>query len=238
MAVVTTDLSLLLLGIAVGLPLAVWPGPVLSRTIRSVPDHGARAGIRAAGGQLLADVAMIALLGALALAPGVVPGPTATAVGVLAGIALVSMGFRLMDRRIAGSLSREQANGDVPERHENPVLDRLAATVANPLWHLFWWTAGLRLVILAAERGIAGIGAMAAGYLLPGLLWPTFVAGRLAPAGREMALADRQYRILTSLGGLALVAVGFWLGSEALGGSGVRAALTRGVAAVFGGGLR
>jgi len=235
---VISDLTVLLIGIAVGLPLAAWPGAVLCRTIRSVPVHGAMAGFRAAGGQVLADTAMIVILGAISLHQAEFLGGLSTTLGVLAGIALVGLGFRLMDRRVAGSLARELAGGDAPERYGNPVIDRLAVTLANPVWHLFWWTAGLRLVMLSAERGVPGVFAFAVGFLLPGLLWPTYVAARLARSECETALRDRQYRILTSLGGLALVAVGFWLGSEALAGSGIRAALARGVAAVFGGGTQ
>jgi threonine/homoserine/homoserine lactone efflux protein len=224
MTAVTPDLTLLLTGLAVGLPLAVWPGPVLHRTIRSVPEFGVRAGIRAGGGHVLVDLAMIAILGTLALTQVEFFLGVRTALGVIAAGALGALGFRLMDRRVAGTLARES--------------DRIVATVANPFWHLFWWTAGLRLIVFSAGRGATGVSFFAVGYLLPGLLWPTFVAARLVRGDRDAALADRQYRILTSLSGLALVAVGFWLGSEALSGSGVRAALTRAVAAVFGGGAQ
>ena len=203
-----------------------------------MPGHGARAGVRAAGGQVLADLTAIAALGAIALLEPDLVAALGTAVGVLAGLTLAVLGFLLMDRKVVGALSREQASGDASERHENPVVDRYAATVANPGWYVFWLTAGLALVRKGAAGGVPGIGALAAGFVLPALVWPTFIAVRLAGPGRDLALADRQYRILTSLGGLALVAVGFWLGSDALAGSGVRAALTRAVAAVFGGGTQ
>jgi threonine/homoserine/homoserine lactone efflux protein len=234
---VTGEADLFLVGLAVGVPLALAPGAVVVRTIHAVPEHGIRAGIRAAGGRFFADLLAIGLLSIVALSPPEIlvrDGRPGTVIGIAGGIVLLVIGFRLMDRRIVGALSRDQGSGGTPAVHGNPVVDRFVATIASPWWHLFWWTAGLCVLLRAAGPGISGIGIFAATFLVPGLLWPTFVAVRLSEPERETAITDRQYRILTSVGGLILVGTGFFFGGTALSGSGIHEMLERVVANWFG----
>lgn len=227
----------LALGLLVGSAISLWPGNTLSVTIREAACRGGAAGVGAALGRSLADVTAVAALGFTVLRyPEVFAGRGGFPIvfGMLAAAALVGFGLRLMENHPGEALHRDRGDAMVREWHRQRTIDRYLGALASPLWHLFWWTAGLRLLAEAAGGpGTAGLVAFGAGYVGAGLLWLGFVALRLVGPRRERALRDRQYRILTSLGGLALVLVGFRVAVHAVAGSGLPPVLERFAAAIF-----
>jgi threonine/homoserine/homoserine lactone efflux protein len=226
-----------LVGFLAGSAVSLWPGSTLSVTIREAAHRGGAAGVEAAAGRSVADLLAVVAIGVTVWrCPGAFAGGGVPAIvfGAVAGASLVGFGLALMQYHAGETLHRERGDEMVRKWHPQRTLDRFLATLLSPLWHLFWWTAGLRLVAQAFDAGGgAGVAAFAAGYLAGGLGWLGFVALRLRASRREQALRDRQYRILTSLGGLVLVLLGFWVGLSALGESAIRPALERITAAVF-----
>jgi threonine/homoserine/homoserine lactone efflux protein len=227
----------LLIGVLVGAALSLQQGATVSMTIREVPVRGRAAGLYASLGGGIADLLVLILL---ALVIHLNPKPFAPGAGValataaFSAAALVVLALRLMTDDAGGELHRERGDVLYHAYHENPVLDRLWGALLNPVAHLFWWTAGLGLLAFAYGRaGGPGMAVLAAGYLACGLFWPTFVAFRFNQPGAERALSDRQFRVVTSLGGLGLAGVGLFVGYRAYGASSIEIALTRMADVVF-----
>ncbi|MHC4471058.1 MAG: hypothetical protein ACYTDY_08580 [Planctomycetota bacterium] len=209
----------------------------VAMTIRGLPRRGALAGAFAAAGGTIADLTILLVLGSIVRTHPrffTSAGGIGTWLGLAAGTTLVILGWRLMDDRTGGALSRERGGVIYRAYHANPVLDRLIGALLSPWRQVFWWTAGLYLVAAAARAGPEGITALAGGFALAAVAWPTFVAARLKDLKRERALSDRQYRVVTSLGGLALAATGLWTGAAAVAGSRVRGLLERIASGAFG----
>ena len=226
-----------LLGLLIGILLSVRSEATTAMTIRGVSRRGALSGVFAAGGELIADLLLLTAVSAIVLpAPSRFTGSggLSTWLGVLAGGTLVLLGWRLVDDRRGGALSRERGEVVLRAYHRNLVMDGFIGAMLSPGRQLFWWTAGLRLVAGAAGAGGPGVVAFAVGIAAAGLGWPTFVAARLIDPMRERALSDRQYRIVTSLGGLVLASLGLGIGVRALAESGLREPLERIAATVFG----
>jgi threonine/homoserine/homoserine lactone efflux protein len=224
-------------GFLTGAAIALWPGNTLAITIREATRNGGLRAVRAAAGRTFADLLALAAIGITVVRqPDLFTGRGTfpVAFGALAGLSLAAFGWRLMEFDTGGSLNRERGDGVIRAWHENLVLDRFLGSLGSPLWHLFWWTGGLRLGAEAAgAAGAAGVVVFGAGYVLAGIAWHAFVALRLRPPRRERALKDRQFRILTSLGGLGLVGLGFVTAVGALAESPIHRALTDVVARVF-----
>jgi threonine/homoserine/homoserine lactone efflux protein len=208
-----------LVGLLVGLALAVRPGRTSDLAIRDAASRGAFSGLRAATGRAIADALALCLLAILALehrelfTAGGSPAPWLEAA---AAIGLLVLGWRIMGDGTPGALWHERG-----EKAADPVLgsvvsDRLAGALLDPAWHLFWWLAGLRLVLGASSDGWRGVFSLGVGLVIAGPLWYSLVAGRLGDSRRERAFSDRALRIFTSLGGLLLVGFGLGFGFAAI----------------------
>ena len=224
-------------GLVVGLALNLRPGREVAVTVRNAGRGRVGTMLLSLSGRALADLLPLAALGAAALArPGwALPGgPPGVAFGLLAGLVAGVAGWRLMDDRSGGTLHRDGGRDPLQSLSRNPVWDRLAASFSSPGWYLFWCTAGLYLVLEAVRWGVPGLGTLAGGVAAGGIGWHLFVTWRLASPGRDWGLSDRQFRVLTSLVGLLLVALGLRIAATALSGSGIRDVLGGAVEAVFG----
>ena len=181
----------LLIGSVVGLALAARAGDTLAITIREAPRRGALAGLHASAGGVLSDLAALGVLAVLVLAQPEVfrrTGAVAVAIGLAAGATLAFLGWRLMDHRVGGGLRRDRGEVLIRAYHADPVIDRSLAALASPSRHLFWWTAGVALLVRAAAAGRDGVCAFLTGYVVARVAWHAFVAARLASRSRELLL--------------------------------------------------
>jgi threonine/homoserine/homoserine lactone efflux protein len=198
-------------GSVIGLSLSTWPGDGLSRAVRGAVRGGVGGGLAACGGGVAADLCGALLVGTILLSAllSESQGSTAVAIaGVVSGLVLAVLGLRLMEDRTAGALHREREGDHLRAFARNPFLDRFIATLLSLRWILLWGLAGAGILSGPAGRGWPGIAAFAAGLTLSGLLFGSIVVARLAAPGREWALSDRTFRILTALAGLGVVGMG------------------------------
>ncbi len=223
-------------GVVIGLSLSVWPGDGLSRAVRGAVRGGVAGGLAAGVGGVAANLIAIFFMGAVLLSAPVTKNfesPGAMIVGVLSGTALVVLGWRLMEDRTVGALHRERAGDHVRSWAENPFLDRFLASLFSPRWHVLWWLAGTGLLLIIARDGRLGVAVFAVGMAFSWLLVRTIMAVRLAAPGREWAVSDRAFRIVTALAGLGIVGLGFLVGLDAAGRISLDEPLKRIVETVF-----
>ncbi len=224
-------------GIVIGLSLSVWPGDGLSRAVRGAVRGGLAGGLAAGVGGVAANLLAALLIGTVVLLAPVTgnhDSAGAMVVGLLSGTALVVLGWLLMEDRTAGAVHRERAGDHVRVWAKNPFLDRFFASVLSPRWHVLWWVAGTGMLLVIARDGWRGLAAFAVGLGLSGLLVRTILAVRLAAPGREWAVSDRTFRIVTALAGLGIVGLGFFVAYDATVRISLDESLKRIVETVFG----
>ncbi len=224
----------LLAGLVAGLGAALAPGARLVLTIRGAAEEGSLARMRAALGGAGADLLAISGIGLVSAVRPDLLGSISIVLGFLAAAVLVARGFLLMSIGSGGILHRDRGGELVGARNGNPALDGFLVAIRSPGWHLFWWTAGLWLVLRAAGSGVLEVVVFAGGFLVSGVAWHVFVGARLQSPGRDCALSDRQFRIVSSLAGLFLVGLGLAAAAAVTREWGIGTDLERIVGSLFG----
>jgi len=195
----------------IGLSGALAPGPVLTATVGETVKRGFWAGPLIVLGHALLEivllVALVAGLGAWLVRP-VVQG----VLGVGGGLLLAILGVRMM---ATARNSVFEALTMTPDRRaalRGPVLAGILTSLANPYWILWWATVGLKLISLALQHGLLGLGVFYTGHILADLAWYSLVAAAIA-AGRRI-LPQPVYIVLFLLCGFAMAGLGgYFLGT-------------------------
>ena len=195
----------------VGLSGALAPGPVLTATIGWAVKRGFWAGPLIVLGHALLEmallVALVAGLGVWLTRPFI-----QGLLGVGGGVLLAIMGVHMM---ATARNAVFEALTQTPDRHarlRGPVLTGILTSVANPYWILWWATVGLKLISLALQDGLLGLGVFYTGHILSDLVWYSLVAAAVA-AGRRI-LPQPVYLVLFLLCGLAMAGLGgYFLGT-------------------------
>jgi hypothetical protein len=234
-----------------GLGLEIHPGRATHRMAAEARAGGPGAGLRTRLGGLLAVGGVFAVLMlAVLVLPDQVLDATSVRIGtfLLSASALVCAGWhriattsrldlrraRLLPRRGLGSSapgSGDDAAGNVAEATERtPGRSRgLVASalqdLSRPAWHLFWWAVAPGAVLAAREVSVIGGVLVWTVHVLVVFGWTVFLALRLRRNSEKVVETDG-FRILHSLGGLALVATGGLLLIRALEWAGVEALVT------------
>ena len=205
------------IGLVAGLSLGLEPRAFAARAGRG----GASS---AAAGQTLADTAALA---ALFLFRGVLLEIPVAAVPLVAGVALLLLGWALMNA--PGVATSPADRGERLTVHGGFLL-----SVRSPRWHLFWWGVGPALVTVLPAGSLVGAASFAVGAAAARAIVCGFLFGRRTRRDPESPFVDRTYGILAPLAGLSLALAGLVEVSIGLDGLGARAALERIAAAVFG----
>jgi len=206
-------------------PIGLVAGLALGLEPRAFAAQAGREGaVAAAAGQTLADTAALA---ALFLIRGVLLEVPVAVVLLVAGVALLLLGWTLMNA--SGVATPPADRGDRLTVHGG-----FLHAVWSPRWHLFWWGVGPALVTVMPAGGITGAVSFAAGAAAARAIAFGFLFGGRTLRNPESPFVDRRYRILASLAGLSLALVGLAEVSIGLDGLGARVALERIAAAVFG----
>jgi threonine/homoserine/homoserine lactone efflux protein len=193
----------------VGLSGAVSPGPLLAFNIQETMRRGFMAGPYVATGHAVLELLVVAAL-ALGLSRVLDSDPVIAAVGVLGGLFLLWMGWRMLRDPAHG------APGLTGPRHDTsqlsvtgPIVGGILVSLSNPFWTVWWLTVGAAFITRSLELGLLGIGAFYLGHILSDYAWYSLVSGALA-SGRRL-MTERVYSgiMLTSGAFLALMGVYF-----------------------------
>lgn len=191
----------------VGLSGALTPGPVSMLTISQSARYGFWAGPLVTLGHAAAELAMVVAL-AFGLGRLFQRNLVAGLIGLLGGGFLLWMGLdmaRSAWQGMAFALEPEELSGFTGL---GTVAAGFLVSVSNPYWLVWWASVGGSYVVLALERGGAGIGAFFGGHLLSDLSWNSFLAF-LIVSGSQI-LHQSLYRGFLFICGLFLVGLSIY----------------------------
>lgn len=180
------------------------PGPLFLYTVSEAFKGGQAAGIRITFGHLLVESLFVAVV-VLGLRDVLATAHVRAAVAWVGGVGLVVMGALLLRKVRHLTLSR-QAH---VEFAWGSVAGGAFYSLISPGFLLWWATIGAPVFLQGALAGAAGIGAVAAGHAAADLGWHWFVAWSVE-RGRPYC-KDATYRLIITLIGLALIALGIGL---------------------------
>lgn len=188
------------------------PGPLFLYTVSEAFHDGQVAGVKIALGHLLLESVFVAVV-VLGMRELLAAAPVRAAVACLGGVGLVAMGFVLL-RTVRHLTLTRQAR---VEFAWGSIVGGAFYSVISPGFLLWWATIGAPVFLQGALAGAAGIAAVAAGHACADLGWHWFVAWSVE-RGRPYC-RDATYRLIITLIGLALIALGIGLPLTAARGS-------------------
>lgn len=179
---------------------ALAPGPLFFATISYGIRSGKRIGLLFSASHSLIELAFIALL-AFGLFPYAGDLLVKTVIGAAGGTVLLVLG--------AAQIVNSQAKGSVENYHRERSLLAVgfALTGLNPLFIVWWLTAGANLILLALEfGGFAGIFLLYVSHAWIDVVWLVTVS-YLSKKGKNL-LGGKGYRAIVILSGAALIFFG------------------------------
>jgi threonine/homoserine/homoserine lactone efflux protein len=191
--------------LGIGFTGAIMPGPLLAVTLKESLSRSKWSAIWLATGHALCELVMVGLLatGLSRLFSGeAVIGP----VGLLGGALLLWMGIGAIRQPAPGPEALKDSAP--PKGVHNLLFSGAAVTLSNPYWTLWWLTAGLTLVLIAAKAGPTGIFVFYLGHILSDFLW--FGAVGVAVGSGKRFLEGRPYRLVIQTCGVFLLLFGVY----------------------------
>jgi len=199
--------SYLLLGLTLGLSAGITPGPLLTLVITASLRKGLRGGLLVALAPLLTDAPIIAL--SLLLLDRLPPWAM-TAVTFVGGLLVIYLGIDAL---------RAARNAEVPsstvasEGQGRELWKGALVNLLNPHPYLFWATVGGPTLLAGwRESALYGVAFLVGFYAL--LVGSKVIIAWLV-SRQHQALSPRAYRIVLTILGLAMVALGVLLVREA-----------------------
>jgi threonine/homoserine/homoserine lactone efflux protein len=199
-----TYLTLLFLGVTVGLSGAMLPGPLLLFTVDRVLKHDMKEGMKVVAGHAIIEAVMIALvLGGLSTfwrSQAVI-----RTISLLGGGALIVVGA-LMVR----NAPRYKLPFEIEAREERfrygALLGGIFFSAFNPTFPLWWGTIGASLLSRALLAGGIGLVVLVIGHWLSDVIWYATVSFTVA-RGRQI-MKKRTYVTAVRILGTILVCFG------------------------------
>jgi threonine/homoserine/homoserine lactone efflux protein len=183
---------------------ALVPGPLFSITVAESAKRGAIAGPLIIIGHGILELSLVVLI-ILGIAPFLTAPSTKAVIGVIGGMVLIFLGYRLIrDARTA----RFSTDSEMKQKGIHPVWSGIIGSVSNPYWIIWWVTIGIGYLVSSLAFGMLGVAVFFAGHIAADLGWYSLISFAVAKGRR--VIGDRGYRILLSLCGAFLVVFGLW----------------------------
>lgn len=183
---------------------ALAPGPLFFANLSKGARLGAKGGFVFSVAHTLVEFALVMLLafGLLIITSELVK----IVIGVTGGIVLVAFGVMQIYGSLRPKSKSLQENGETSSQHL--FFIGLAFTGLNPLFIIWWLTAGAQLIIISWEfASLAGVFLMYICHVWMDYVWLTATA-HLAKMGMNV-VGLKLYRVLIALFGTVLIYFGF-----------------------------
>ncbi len=192
--------AIYLASMVMGFSGAMIPGPMLTVAIKESLYRGIKAGPQMVLGHALLELLLIIAiffgLGQLIMWP-LLQG----VIGVIGGLFLFWMSYGIL--REAWFLADINFTGQAAGNSLHPILTGVTVSLANPYWPLWWATAGISSLMLAAGNGVAGFASFYLGHITADFTWYTFVS--FAVVSGKKLLTPLIFRIILSICGVFLL---------------------------------
>ena len=167
------------------------PGPLFFTNMLYSTKHGARGGLKVAYGPTVVELPLIVLLAA-GLFTYEVAVQYAGTIGLVGGIGL--LGFAGL--QVAETVRKKNYFNAAPAAiHKSPFVAGIALSALNPFFLIWWFTAGLKLIVDSAMFGYAfGIALLFGLHIWIDYAWLTGTA-YLASKGSSI-LKSKYYSLL------------------------------------------
>lgn len=203
-------MAYLLLGLSLGLPAGISPGPLLTLVIATSLRDGLRQGLLVAAAPFLSDLPII-LLSIFVL--NQLPAWTLPAIGIAGAAYLAYLGWETIRTARHAHLAGEAHT--MPARGDRRSLQRGTLTnLLSPHPYLFWAVVGAPALLAALSRGPLAAIAFLVGFY-GGLVGSKAAIAVLVHSQARWLTAAWYHRILTLLG-LLLIGLGILLAWEAV----------------------
>jgi len=191
----------------VGFSGAIVPGPMLTVSITESFKKGYRAGTSVVFGHVVAETAMVVLLG-LGLSQIIGLKAPFIAICVVGGAFLVFMGINLI--KSGQAKASIQTTAEKRTLAYGPIYGGMITSLSNPYFFLWWFTVGAAFVFSGLRlAGLVGLAAFLIGHWASDFSWYGFVS---FCTDRGAAVSgDKAYRIVLISCGvfLSILGLGF-----------------------------
>ena len=206
------DLELLAIfgsSFVLGLSGALFPGPLVTLTVRESVLRGASAGPILSLGHAAIELGLVLLLLA-GLDRALDEGPVTATIGLVGGVVLLLFAYQTLRaaRTQTLDLRRPEAAGDGrrPRRVGTLAVAGALVSASNPYWVNWWATVGAAAMTASLESGAAGIVSFFTGHILSDFAWLTFVS--VALTGGKRLVSSVAYRAVLAVCGVFLGLLG------------------------------
>ncbi len=205
---------LLITAFLVGLSGAMAPGPLTAVTIEHSLKKGFLAGPLVAFGHIIIEIMIIILLVA-GLSSYLARDSVGGLIGLLGGLVLFWMGYKMFAGIFSGSLSLQKEKPvDVSGNSENyssgffrsSIAAGTITTFANPYWFIWWATVGAGYITISLRQGTLGVLLFSLGHIAADLGWLSFISLILA-TGKKY-ISENIYRAVMVFLALFIIGMG------------------------------
>lgn len=203
---------MLLLGLSLGLSAGLSPGPLMTLVITTTLRDGFWHGLRVAAAPFVTDLPII-LLSVFVL--NLLPPWTLAVIGVVGGAYVVYLGWETVRsaRTASSQLMAGAPAGDATSGRQS-LLRGAAVNALNPHPYLFWATVGGPTLLAAFNQSPLQGALFLLGFYVALIGSKVAVAALVHSQSRRFSAVWYQ-RVLVLLG-LLLIALGLWLGWQAV----------------------
>ena len=204
----------LLLGLTLGLSAGLSPGPLMTLVITTSLQSGFWHGLRIAAAPFVTDLPII-LLSLFVL--HLLPAWSLAIIGLAGSAYVIYLGWETMRSARYADLAAMAGRAESvasPNQSWRSLRRGAVVNALNPHPYLFWATVGGPTLIAAFNQSVLHGALFLLGF------YATLVGAKVAVAGlvhsQSHRLSNTGYRRILSLLGALLIALGFWLGWQAL----------------------
>ena len=207
---------LLVTAFLVGLSGAMAPGPLTAVTIEHSLKKGFLAGPLVALGHIILEIMIIIMLVA-GLSSFLARDSVGGLIGLLGGLVLFWMGYKMFTGIFSGSLSLEQEKPDDVSGNSgnyssgffrSSIAAGTITTFANPYWFIWWATVGAGYITISLRQGTLGVLLFSLGHIAADLGWLSFISFILA-TGKQY-ISENIYRAVMVVLAVFIIGMGVY----------------------------
>jgi threonine/homoserine/homoserine lactone efflux protein len=205
-AEIITLIPAFFLGFTIGISAALVPGPMMLATISISLKKGWKTGLYVFGGHSIVEATLILLI-VLGFA-SFITHDMLPIISILGGLVMILFGIFLIRKAKEAPTMNIAASANKLDISSGPVLAGILTSALNPVYVIWWLTAGSTIIMQQYMAGIIIIIAFVMGHWLADLGILVSVSSAFS-RGKELISHKIHQKLLYMCGGL-IIAIGFF----------------------------